>query len=63
MWADLIADDLRPEFAGPSPYAQKQAITPNIVRHIFPALLSRPSDDALLLPLPHRTSSRRPPAL
>ena len=32
MWADLIADDLRPEFAGPSPYAQKQAITPNIVR-------------------------------
>ena len=27
-YADLIADDLRPEMAGP--YAQKQAITPNI---------------------------------
>ena len=65
MWADLIADDLRPEFAGPSPYAQKQAITPNIVRSSSASSLPcslRPSDDALLLPLPHRTSSRRPPA-
>ena len=26
----LIADDLRPEMAGPASYAQKQAITPNI---------------------------------
>ena len=32
MWADLIADDLRPEFASPSSYAQKQATIPNIVR-------------------------------
>jgi iduronate 2-sulfatase len=26
----LVADDLRPEMAGPAPYAQKQAVTPNI---------------------------------
>ena len=28
--ADLIADDLRPEMAGPDAYGQRQAITPNI---------------------------------
>ena len=27
---DLIADDLRPEMAGPVAYHQRQAITPNI---------------------------------
>lgn len=28
--ADLVADDLRPEMAGPVAYGQRQAITPNI---------------------------------